>query len=123
MMQPASAPSISSSSPSWRRSFDAPLLLGALLIRLLYLATILDNPFFLHPVTDEAMYDIWAQALVAGEPFLDASPYYDSPLPAYFLAIVYGLFGHSDLWGHSKLPTYRKGHLFLGRLFLDLVWF
>lgn len=24
-------------------------------------------------------------------------------------------------WGHSKLPTYRKGYLFLGRLFLDLI--
>jgi len=26
-------------------------------------------------------------------------------------------------WGHSKLPTYRRGYLFLGRLFLDLVGF
>jgi tetratricopeptide (TPR) repeat protein len=97
MTQPTPAPSLPSSLPSWWHSFDARLLLGALLIRLLYLATILDNPFFLHPVTDEAMYDIWAQALVAGEPFLNAYPYYDSPLPAYFLAIVYGLFGHSYL--------------------------
>lgn len=24
-------------------------------------------------------------------------------------------------WGRSKLPTYRKGYLFLGRLFLDLI--
>lgn len=26
-------------------------------------------------------------------------------------------------WGGSKLPTYRKGYLFLGRLFLDLLGF
>lgn len=93
MTLPASAPP----RLSWWHSFDARLVLGALLLRLLYLATILDNPYFLHPITDEAMYDIWAQALVAGEPFLDAYPYYDSPLPAYFLAIVYRLFGHSYL--------------------------
>lgn len=93
MTLPASAPP----RLSWWHSFDARLVLGALLLRLLYLATILDNPYFLHPITDETMYDIWAQALVAGEPFLDAYPYYDSPLPAYFLAIVYRLFGHSYL--------------------------
>ncbi|TAJ08557.1 MAG: hypothetical protein EPO61_10745 [Nitrospirae bacterium] len=81
----------------WRHSFEARLVLGALMLRLLYLATILDNPYFLHPITDEAMYDLWAQALVAGDPFLDHYPYYDSPLPAYFLAIVYSLFGHSYL--------------------------
>lgn len=93
MTQPASAPSL----PSWQHSFEARLILGALLLRLLYLATILDNPYFLHPITDEAMYDLWAQALVAGEPFLDHYPYYDSPLPAYVLALIYGLFGHSYL--------------------------
>src|SRR3989338_9448341 len=40
--------SVSSDSParSWWRSFEARLLLGALFIRLLYLATILDNPYF-----------------------------------------------------------------------------
>ncbi|MFM8552902.1 MAG: glycosyltransferase family 39 protein [Nitrospiraceae bacterium] len=82
--------------PPWRHSFEARLALGALLLRLLYLATILDSPYFLHPITDEAMYDAWAQALVAGDTFIDY-PYYDSPLPAYFLALVYGLFGHSYL--------------------------
>lgn len=90
--------SVSSDSParSWWRSFEARLLLGALFIRLLYLATILDNPYFTVPITDEAMYDTWARAIVAGETFI-RYPYYDSPLPAFFLASVYWLFGHSFL--------------------------
>ncbi|MDE3035031.1 MAG: glycosyltransferase family 39 protein [Nitrospirota bacterium] len=83
-------------------------MFGALLLRLLYLATILDSPYFLHPITDEAMYDAWAQALVAGQTFLDY-PYYDSPLPAYFLALIYGLFGHSYL-------MVRLVQVFLGTL-------
>ncbi len=94
--------------PPWWRSFDARLVFGALLLRLLYLATILDSPYFLHPITDEAMYDAWAQALVAGQTFIDY-PYYDSPLPAYFLALIYGLFGHSYL-------MVRLVQVFLGTL-------
>jgi len=30
---------------------------------------------------------------------------------------------HLRKWGRSKLPTYRKGYLFLGRLLLDLLGF
>ncbi len=30
---------------------------------------------------------------------------------------------YSRQWGRSKLPTYRKGYLFLGRLLLDLLGF
>lgn len=81
---------------SWWRSFEGRLILGALALRLLYLATILDNPYFTVPITDEAMYDAWARAIVAGETFLHA-PYYDSPFHAFFLAAVYWLFGHSYL--------------------------
>jgi tetratricopeptide (TPR) repeat protein len=81
---------------SWWKSFEARLLLGALFLRLLYLATILDNPYFTVPVTDEAMYDSWARTIVAGGTFLHY-PYYDSPLHAFFLASVYWLFGHSFL--------------------------
>lgn len=94
--------------PPWWRSFDVRLVFGALLLRLLYLATILDSPYFLHPITDEAMYDNWAQSLVAGRTFIDY-PYYDSPLPAYFLALIYGLFGHSYL-------MVRLVQVFLGTL-------
>lgn len=89
-MSPTSPPA------AWHQGFEARLLIGALLLRLLYLATIVANPFFTHPITDEAMYDHWAQAIVAGETFIDY-PYYDSPLPAYYLALIYWLFGHSYL--------------------------
>lgn len=71
-------------------------MLGALALRLLYLATILDNPYFTVPITDEAMYDAWARTIVAGDTFLHY-PYYDSPLHAFFLASVYWFVGHSFL--------------------------
>lgn len=77
--------------PRWR-SFEARLLLGSLLLRLLYLSTILDSPYFDHPVTDEALYDAWARAIVSGRRFIDY-PYYDSPLHAFFLALLYAVFG------------------------------
>ncbi len=86
----------SSSQPPWWQSFEARLLLGALLLRLLYLSTILDNPYFNQPITDEALYDMWGQTIAAGEPFIDY-PYYDSPLHAFFLGSLYTLFGHDLL--------------------------
>lgn len=86
-----------SSDDSWWRSFEARLLLGALLLRLLYLSTILDNPFFQHPITDERQYDLWARAILAGEQFVPHYPYYEMPLHAFFLAGVYRIFGSEDL--------------------------
>lgn len=82
--------------PWWQR-FEARLLLGALLLRLLYLATILNTPFFNNPVHDEMQYDAWAQALVAGQSYFGNYPYWDSPWHAYFLGAIYWLFGHNLL--------------------------
>jgi 4-amino-4-deoxy-L-arabinose transferase-like glycosyltransferase len=78
----------------WLRSFEARLLFGALFLRLLYLATILDSPFFNHPIGDETQFDAWAQAITEGRSFLGDYPYWDAPLYAYWLAGLYGLFGH-----------------------------
>ena len=82
---------------SWWRTFEARLLLGALLLRLLYLSTILTNPYFTHPVTDEALYDLWGQTIAAGDVFIKDYPYYDSPLHAFYLGLLYWIFGHSFL--------------------------
>ncbi|MCI0362720.1 MAG: glycosyltransferase family 39 protein, partial [Phycisphaerales bacterium] len=72
-------------------------MLGALLLRLLYLTTILNTPFFDHPVNDEMQYDAWAQALAAGQSYLGNYPYWDSPWHAYVLGAIYWLFGHNLL--------------------------
>lgn len=80
----------------WWRSFGARLAAAALLLRLLYLSTILDVPYVDHPITDEALYDAWARAIVAGRPFIDY-PYYDSPLHAYVLALIYWIAGPHPL--------------------------
>jgi tetratricopeptide (TPR) repeat protein len=71
-------------------------MVAALLLRLLYLSTILNTPYFDHPITDEALYDTWARAIVAGRPFIEY-PYYDSPLHAYFLALIYWIAGPDPL--------------------------
>lgn len=81
----------------WWQSFEARLVLGALLLRLVYLATILNTPFFDHPVNDEMQYDAWAQALAAGQPYLGNYPFWDAPGYAYVLGSIYWLFGHNLL--------------------------
>src|SRR5919201_2394293 len=74
--------------------FEAWLILGALLLRLLYLSSIVGSPFFHHPVGDELQYDSWAQTLVAGRSYFGDYPYWDSPLYAYVLGAIYWLVGH-----------------------------
>ncbi len=87
---------ISESYEPWWRSFEARLLLGALMLRLVYLSSIVDNPYFNNPITDEALYDLWGRTIAAGEPWIDY-PYYDSPLHAFYLGTIYFLFGHDLL--------------------------
>ncbi len=96
-MDAPTAASPDASPAPWWRSFEGKLLCAALLVRLLYLSTILDNPFFQHPVGDEKHYHLWALTLVEGGQFIPDYPYYEMPLHAYFLAGLYRLFGPNML--------------------------
>ena len=58
-----------------------------------------DSPFFTRPVVDGQTYDRWALAIIgkAGAPEVGAAtrgPFYQDPLYAYFLALIYSAFGH-----------------------------
>jgi 4-amino-4-deoxy-L-arabinose transferase-like glycosyltransferase len=71
-------------------------LLLALLLRLTALWAWSKTPFWQIPVADEKVYHEWA-ALIASGTYVPQSAYEFSPLPAYFFAMIYKLFGVSPL--------------------------
>ena len=66
----------------------------AFLPRLLYLLSIVKNPFFHFPIIDGQTYDDWAQEIAKGH-FLGDKIFWQAPLYPYFLGIIYWIFGHS----------------------------
>jgi tetratricopeptide (TPR) repeat protein len=70
------------------------LFLIAFLPRLLYLLSIVKNPFFHFPIIDGQTYDDWAQEIAKGH-FLGDKVFWQAPLYPYFLGIIYWIFGHS----------------------------
>lgn len=93
-----------SPSPYWR-GLVLIILVGALL-RALYLAELVDSPYFSHPTADAAFHDYWARGLATGNwevragnptPRLDLLPYLRPPGYSYFLALIYSIAGPGDL--------------------------
>ncbi|GAB4342583.1 MAG: tetratricopeptide repeat protein [Candidatus Abyssubacteria bacterium] len=73
------------------------VFLLALVIRMVYLYEIHDNPFFDHLLIDENAYDQWAQRIAAGE-WLGNEIFYQDPLYPYFLGVIYSTIGRDYLW-------------------------
>ncbi|MBU1599056.1 glycosyltransferase family 39 protein [bacterium] len=74
-----------------------PLLLAALIFRIIYLGQIeVNDPTFWQAGsgTDMLTYDAQAQGILKG---IHLAPYYYGPLYSYFLSIIYFIFGH-DLY-------------------------
>jgi len=69
----------------------------AIVIRLGHLASIRSAPFFDLPTGDAKVYDIWARQIVAGD-WLGSKVFYHPPLYAYFLAVIYKLFGTAPVF-------------------------
>lgn len=67
----------------------------ALSIRLFYLSEIKDHPFFTNPQLDSQHYDDWAWGIAQGNWIGGDKAYWASPFYAYFLAIIYRIFGHN----------------------------
>jgi tetratricopeptide (TPR) repeat protein len=70
------------------------LFLLALILRLIYLWEIKDNPFFENLILDPLAYDTWAQQISQGD-WIGSQVFYQPPLYPYFLAIIYRIFGHN----------------------------
>jgi hypothetical protein len=66
---------------------------GAFAVRLLYVLSIHHAPFFQHLQTEPLHYHQWASLILAGR--APSAPFEQSPGYAYFVAVVYALFGAS----------------------------
>ena len=112
-------------SAGWQRLVPLLLFFLALAVRLAYLAEIRSEPDFASPLVDAGYHDYWAWGIASGkwelpegvgvDPEIAHHPYFRPPLPAYWLALIYRVFGHDHLAAHAL------GAL-LGSLSCVLVW-
>lgn len=66
----------------------------AILVRIVYINQLGDNPFFDYPIVDSDSYDVMATKIAEGENPTEG-PFFQPPLYPYFLGILYNLFGHN----------------------------
>jgi tetratricopeptide (TPR) repeat protein len=76
------------------RLFLLGVFLLAFILRLIYLLQIKSNPHFFSPTMDPLYHDIWAQNIAGGN-WIGSKVFFRAPFYAYFLAIVYKIFGHN----------------------------
>lgn len=67
--------------------------LGALALRLIYLAELLHAPVLTVVLGDAQQYDAWAQQIAGGQ-WMGTEVFYQTPLYPYLLAIIFKLAGH-----------------------------
>lgn len=70
------------------------IFLFALLIRLVHLLLIKNNPLFLNLLLDAKEYDSWAKDILEKD-WLSKSHDFMSPAYPYFLSLIYLIFGHN----------------------------
>jgi len=96
----------------------------ALGLRLVYLGQLQDSPIFDAPIMDAKYHDEWArvigqdwsQALLEGVTLHPGSAYFRAPLYAYFLALIYTVFGQDYL-------AVRVIQFLIGSLSVLLIYF
>jgi len=76
--------------PSW--VWVAGVVLLGLVLRLIYVAQVGGTPLVVPDELDPGFYFEWAQRIVAGDWF-GSEPFVQSPLYAYFLALIIAIFG------------------------------
>lgn len=73
------------------------IFLISISIRLIYIVEIKNHPFFANPQLDSRHYNDWAWGIAQGNWIGGDKAYWASPFYAYFLAVVYRIFGHDYL--------------------------
>ncbi len=91
------------------------ILLGALLLRLLYVNDMVRSPYFGAPFLDEMYHYTWAQSIAQGQ-LVGEKPFFRAPLYAYLLGVLFSIAGPNLL-----LPKLLQ-HL-LGSLAAVIVYF
>jgi len=86
---------------SWWNSpsivFEIGLVLLALVLRLIYLSQVRDNPFFTSPTMDPAYHLQWAKEILSGN-LWGAEAYFRAPLYPYMLAVFLKITGGDLFW-------------------------
>ena len=67
--------------------------MGALVLRLIYLAELLRAPVFTVVIGDAQQYDAWAQQIASGQ-WMGSEVFYQTPLYPYLMAVIFKLAGH-----------------------------
>jgi tetratricopeptide (TPR) repeat protein len=67
--------------------------IGALVLRLIYLAELQDTPLLSVLMGDARQYDLWAQQIAAGH-WVGSDVFYQAPLYPYAMAVIFKLAGH-----------------------------
>ena len=75
----------------------AAIIVGAFVLRLVYIMFMRANPTFENPIMDPLYHAEWARAFVRGESFMEGQPYFRAPLYPWFLGICFELFGENFL--------------------------
>jgi tetratricopeptide (TPR) repeat protein len=70
------------------------IFIFAFALRIVYLLQIKSSPHFFWPTMDPLYHDVWAQNIAEGN-WIGGKVFFRAPFYAYFLAIVYKIFGHS----------------------------
>ncbi len=88
--------SLSGVTPRWKICLVS-LLAAALAVRVLAVLSLRGKPFFDTPIVDSLSFDRWAWK-IATESFWGDRVFFQDPLYAYFLGILYKIFGRDFLW-------------------------
>lgn len=72
----------------------AMIFLLAFVVRLVYLLALRSSVLFDMMVVDSALYDEWGMKIASGDWLGGKKAFYDPPLYAYFLGVVYRFLGH-----------------------------
>ncbi|MCK4576707.1 glycosyltransferase family 39 protein [candidate division WOR-3 bacterium] len=74
--------------------FIALIFSLALILRLINIFIIDDNPYFENPIMDELYHDQWAQEIASGD-LLSRTPFYRAPAYIFLLGLIYKIFSHN----------------------------
>ena len=66
-------------------------------LRFIYMLQMQSSPHFFSPTMDPLFHDAWAQDIAAGN-WIGSKVFFRAPFYAYFLAVVYKIFGHSYIF-------------------------